>query len=161
MAMLQTTLATELKALALYNDEPSAIQAWADAFANYFQGDGATEGAQSNALYITPAAIPAAKAAMVGAMTGLSTAGAAAIQAGIVAFWGALVPATAWPTTTAITPPPGLSGLAVALQAVFDANTVGGLSKDDSMTAIAGAIHPINAVGGTATWPGLGPQPIT
>lgn len=155
MAMLQTTLADELKALALYDNEPDAIQAWADAFAAYF-GD-----AESNAVIIAPAAIPAAKAAMAGAMTGLSMTGAAALQAGIVAFWGALVPATAWPTTTAITPPPGLSGLAAALQVVFDANTIGGLSKDASMTAIAGAIHPINAVGGTATWPGLGPQPIT
>jgi hypothetical protein len=154
MAMLQTTLADELQALGLYDNEPDAIQAWADAFAAYF------EDAESNAVIIASAAIPAAKAAMVSAMTGLSTAGAAAIQAGIVAFWGALVPATAWLTTTAITPPPGLSGLTAALQAVFDANTTGGLSKDASMTAIAGAIHPINAVGGAATWPGLGPQPI-
>jgi hypothetical protein len=93
-------------------------------------------------------------------MTGLSVTGPAAIQAGIVAFWGAIIPATAWTGVTAITPPPPLAGLVASLTLVFAANVAGKKSKDDSMTAIANAIHTAN-LGGIAAWPlPIGPQPI-
>ena len=162
MAMNLTTLENELKAMALYSTEAAAVTAWADAFAAYFEGDGVTEGAESNLVYIVAAAIPAAKAAMAAGLVGMSVSGqgAAKIAAGITAFWGALVPAVAWPTTTLITPPLLLAGLAVALNAVFAANRSGALSKNDSMDAIAAVIN-TNNQGGTATWPIIGPQPIT
>lgn len=162
MAMSLATLKTELKAMALFSTEPPAVTAWTSAFAAYFQGNGVTEGAESNLVYIAAAAIPAAKAAMAGGLAGMSAsgAGAAKIAAAIALFWGALVPATAWPTTTAITPPALLAGLAATLQTTFTANKNGSLSKNDSMDAIATDIHAANQ-GGTATWPGIGPQPIT
>ncbi|OGO08149.1 MAG: hypothetical protein A2Y61_00245 [Chloroflexi bacterium RBG_13_60_13] len=161
MALNQTTLADELVALDLYDNEPGAIQAWADAFAAFWEGDGVTNGAQSNAFYVSPAATPAAKAAMIGAMPGLAVSGAAALQAGIAAFWGALVPPTAWPSTTVITPPPGVANLAAALQTTFDANRDGASSEEDSMSAIAATLYAAS-LGGTATWSQpLGPQPIT
>ncbi len=154
MALLQATLTTELQSLGLYGVEADAIDDWTAAFSAYF------EDAESNVVSINPAALPAAESAMKGAMVGLSTGGASALQAGILAFWGALVPATAWTTVTAITPPPGLSGLAAAVQDAFDANTVAGNDKNTSMAAIAAKIHPLQ-LGGTATWPTpVGPQPI-
>jgi hypothetical protein len=154
MGLSATDLGDALKAMALYDNETAAIAAWADAYATYF------EEASSNGVPINPLALPVAKAAMIGAMTGLSTAAAVSIQAGALAFWGALVPPTAWVSVTVITPPPLLSGLSGALTTVFTANIVGQLSKDASMDAIAAAIH-TNSLGGTATWPTpVGPQPI-
>ena len=158
MALSEATLATELKALPLFNTEATAIQAWANAFSTYF-GDAA-----SNGVTIAPAAIPAAKAAMIAQLSGMSGAdqGATKIGAGIVAFWGGLVPATAWPTTTVIIPPALLAGLISLLQAVFDANAAGAVSKETAMDNIAAVLH-TNNQGGTATWPIPGPgiQPIT
>lgn len=154
MALLSTTLATELKAMDLYDLEADAINAWAAAYKEYMKG------ATSNGVTIVPVALVPAEAAMVGALTGLSTSGATALQAGIVAFWGAIVPATAWPTVTVITPPPLLAGLGAALTTVFTANMSGALSKDASMDAIATSIH-TNSLGGTATWPvPIGPMAI-
>lgn len=154
MTLLAATLATELKNTGLYTTEAEAIDAWASAYKTYMLG------ATSNAIVITPAALDAAKLAMVGALTGLSVNGATALQAGIVAFWGAIVPATAWLTVTVITPPVLLTGLTAALTSVFASNKTGSLSKNDSMDTIAGAIH-TNSLGGTATWPTpVGPQPI-
>lgn len=157
MVMAAATLADELKGLDLYDVEIDAINAWADAFATYF------EDASTNGVPIAPLAIVPAKAAMVGALTGLSTDAATALQVGIVAFWGALVPAVAWPGVLAIVPPVLLSGMGVLLTGVFTANTEGELDKDASMTAIAGVIH-TNNLGGIANWPpppgGVGPQPI-
>jgi hypothetical protein len=154
MALSATQLATELQGLGLYDTESAAIAAWADAFANYF-GD-----AQSNAVIIVPGAVTVAKAAMVSALTGLSTDSGLALQTGITAFWGALVPAVAWPTTTAITPPTFLGTIKATLDPVFLANTNGALSKNASYTAIANALHPLQ-LGGTALWPSpLFAQPI-
>jgi len=171
MAMLQTTLADELKALALYDTEVAAAAAWAQAFANYFQGvTPPVDSATSNALPIAPGAIPAAQAAMQGGLTGMNTPGAAAatIAAAILVFWSALVPATAWPGSTGIILPTTLTlpALTATLQGVFTANISGELSKDDSMVAIAGAIHPLNAppapaAQGQTVWPGPLQFPIT
>jgi len=155
MTLLASKLADELKALGLYSTEPAAINAWANAFNNYFTD------AMSNAVPIAPGALPAAKAAMISAMVGLSTsAGPVSLQASIVAYWGSLIPATAWPTVTVITPPVLLAGLTATLVSVFAANITSKASKNDSMTAIANAIHAAN-VGGIAVWPvPIGPQPI-
>jgi hypothetical protein len=156
MTLLAATLATELKKLTLYSEEPLAIAAWAEAFGKYF------EGAQSNLVPIVPLALEAAVTAFLGAGTGMATDAATALTAAITAFWGAIVPATAWPTTTVITPPPGLAALTNTLKGVFLSNTNSSLSKDVSMTLIANAIHAAQA-GGTAAWPlpTPGVQPIT
>ena len=167
MALSQAILATELKAMTLYGTEAAAITAWAEAFAAYFEGDGLTQGAESRAVYITPAGVALGKSAMALALVGMSGSGngAAKIAAGIsagVGFWNALVaaPAVAWPTVTVITPPAALAGLAAALQSTFDANRAGAKSKNDSMDAIAADIHTA-CQGGTATWPGPVVLPIT
>ena len=156
MALTATKLADELKALGLYNTEADACVAWAIAFDNYFQD------AVTNGVPVTPGSTVGAKTAMQTGLTGLSVTGAAALTAGIIAYWNtvASLVASIWPGTIAASPPPSLSAIQAALEAVFAANIAGALSKDDSMTAIAGAIHP-NNLGGLATWPPpLGPLPI-
>ena len=164
MAMSATELANELKAMPLFDNEADAAQAWAEAFGNYFEGDGSTHGAESNSVYVASALMATAKLAMQGSLAGMSSPGqgAAKIQAGIQSFWSILValPASAWATVTVITPPASLSGLAAALQPVFDNNRDSELSKDDAMTAIANAIH-ANNQGGSATWSGPTVLPIT
>lgn len=163
MAMNQTRLVNEMKAMTLYDTEIAVTMAWANAFANYFQGDGVAQGAESNLVYVAPAAIPAAKAAMVAALSGMSAPGVAAakIAASVMAFWGSLAaaPATAWPTATLITPPVLLANLATTLQTNFDANTSGAVAKDPAMGVIAATIHAANQ-GGSATWPGTIVFPI-
>lgn len=157
MALSATTLADELKSMELYSDEASAASAWAASYRAYM------EDATSNGIPIVAASLVAAESAMVAGLSGLSTAGATALQTGIQAFWGAIIPAVAWPTVTAITPPVLLAGLSAALTTVFAANIAGSLSKDASMTSIANTIH-TNSLGGIAAWPapptGAGPQPI-
>ena len=155
MALLADTLATELKAMALFDNEADAIDAWAEAFSTYFE-DAAS--AVLGASPILAAAIPPAETLMKAGMTGLSTAGPAAIQAGIVAFWGSLVanvsnPVTqAWATVTLIVPPVLLTGIAAALTTLFATNTAGSVAKDAAFDAIAASIH-TNNQGGLATWP--------
>ena len=161
MAMSDSTLAAELKAVPLFDNEPDAAAAWANAFDVYFQDAEATAGGP-----VVPAGLSACKSAMEGALSGMSApgAGAAALQAGILAYWGGIVPATAWATCTGVTPPPGMSALAATLTPVFLANTAPGVTKDQAMDAIAAAIHGVNIVGGIAVFPvppaGIGPQPI-
>lgn len=153
MPLLPTVLASELKSLELYDNELEAINGWAAAYRKYM------EGATSNGVTIVPAALIAPELAMVGALGGLSTLAATALQTGILAFWGAIIPAIAWPSTLAITPPALLSGLVASLSGVFSSNTSGLLSKDASMDAIANAIH-LASLGGTTTWPGPAVMPI-
>lgn len=105
------------------------------------------------------------KAAMKAALAGMSvpSVGAAKIQAGVSAFWATLAaPASAYFTgATAITPPPGLAGLAATLTSVFAANTAGAVDKTTALNNVATAIHAANA-GGIATFPTpVGPQTIT
>lgn len=149
--MVQATLKDEFVTMDLYSDEASAIDAWATAWSNYFSD------AETNGIPIQAAALPTAKAAMVAAMVGLSSsgAGAAKIQAGIQAWWSAIVssPAAFWPGCTGITPPPGVSSIAAALGSVFASNTSGALSEEDAYNAVAGVLHP-NNLGGLAAFPG-------
>lgn len=170
MAMSQSELATQLKAMVLYATEAAAAEAWAAAFAAYFEGDGVTHGAESNAVYVASTLMAAAKLDMQTALGGMSDpgAGAAKIKAGIQAFWAVLValPASAWATVTVIVPPIPLVTLDTVLQATFEANRNGDKSKDDSMDAIAADIHAATSPvavpdQGKATWPGPTVLPIT
>ena len=158
MTMLSATLKSNLLAMGLFDNEPDAIAAWAGAFKTYFSS------ASAGPVPVVAAALTSPEAAMKGAMVGLSTGGAAVLQAGILAFWGALNPvATYFPAGLTITPPVGLAGLAASLGAVFAANVVGAKSAVDSYDAIAAAIHAANA-GGIVAFPippaGIGPQTI-
>lgn len=156
MTMSATTLKNELVNMGLFTDEPSAIAGWAAAFRKYF------EDAVAGAVPVTKPALATPEAAMVGAMAGLSTAGAAAITAGITAFWTSLAasPAAYFTGATVITPPPGLAGLTALLTATFATNTSTSASASAAYTAIAANIHTSNA-GGSATLPGPVVTPIT
>jgi hypothetical protein len=160
MALVQATLATELEAMVHTDTEAAAISNFATAFDNYFQGA---------SVLGTPVtgSTAAAKAAMIGAMTGLSTTGAAAITAGITAYWGVITPAVAtiWvlvPPLVSATPPPTLAAITAALTATFTANKDASLSLSASAAAVAANIH-TNQLGGIAiqsTLPSPTPQPI-
>ena len=150
MARNVATLETELNNLALYDTEAAAITGWVNAFSTYFaDATTATKGT------IFARGDPAARTAMVAAMTGLSTAGAAALTAGIVAFWnhGVNRPNVWWATCTAIAPPAALATLEAELDATFAQNIAEEASKALSMQRIAGKIHTA-CNGGTATFPG-------
>lgn len=187
MSMSASTLATELKNMGLYDNEHDAAAAWADAFSTYFEDAVAgPDPPGPTAGTIAVLALGPAKTAMQevlqgpnpdpAVLDGMSTPNQAAakIQEGIVAFWGALVPAIAWPILppagpcTLITAPSGLTGptgIAIALTSTFLTNTNDKKSKDDALDAIANDIHSRNGTGGVATFPptvggGLGPLPI-
>jgi len=181
MAMSETTLATELKAMGLYDTEEAAAAAWADAFSTYFEDAEAGIAPGPTAGTISALALPAAKTAMEDILAGPTTEAldgmsepnqaASKIQSAISAYWAALVPGTAWVVTppagpcTLITAPTLLSGLAATLSGIFVTNTgPPAKTKDQAMDAIANAIHSANS-GGVATFPptaggGLGPLPI-
>src|SRR3990172_7403360 len=147
MPLVQATLATQLDTqVQNVTTEAAARTAWAQAWRNYFAS------AASNAVPITPAALTAAQAAMAPALTGLSLTGAAAIQAGILAWWGALgaEPAAAFPGATLIVLPPLTAGIAAALAPVFVANKGPGVTKTQALNAIATALHTSGGLGGTA-----------
>lgn len=164
MALVQATLSAGLAAMESVDNEPEAIDNFVAAWGDYF--------ALAAVLGIptTPGSLEGALSAMRSALTGLSTGGQGStiIQAAIVAFWGVIAgsAATIWatvPPPTAATPPPGLSGIKVALDGAFSANVAGELGLVDSANAVAGAIHPTQ-LGGIAVIPvppaGPGPQPI-
>lgn len=161
MSLSSTTLATALKSLALYDNEVAAATAWATAWNTYF-----LEAEAGLAGNIDSDGLVNCIAAMTSALSGMSSPGqgASKIQQGIIAYWNAIIFAIAWPTCIGITVPPSLSSLSTTLQPVFNANTAPGITKDQAMDNIAGALHTAN-LGGTALFPvppsGIGPQPIT
>lgn len=164
MALSASTLSTELQAMGPVDNEADGINNFATAFDNYFQG------ASVNGTPVAGGATSAAKSAMISAMSGAGApnAGALAIQTGITAYWGVIIPAAiaTWPSTPPVitaTPPPTLATIAAALTPVFAANTSGSLSLADSADAIAQALHPTQ-LGGIAICgpppPGGAPVPI-
>ena len=136
-----------------FDNEPDARLAWANAYYDYWVG-GAANGVPNDA----PTTM---RDAMESAMTGLSTTGPAAIQAGIVALWTAAVGsfAVVFPGSIAMTPPPGITGLAALLAPVFAANAVPGVTQTQALTNIATVIHTAS-LGGTATFPPAVVSPI-
>jgi len=156
MALLAATLGTQLANMTPQDTEAAAISNLATAFDTYFQG------ATVAGIPVTPGSTAGAKAAMSGALVGISApgAGAAKIQAGIIAYWGAVVPAavTIWVTVPPIisaTPPPGLAGIAAAITPVFASNQAGDLPLATAANNVANAIHPTQ-LGGIAV---IGPPP--
>ena len=162
MPMVSPDLADGLEALVPTSDVSAAISALADAWETYFAQ--ATVGPTG----VASGTLTAAKGAMVAALASLNatSGGAAAIQAGIVAWWGAVVPAAAviWagntPPVLSATPPPSLSTIAAALAPVFASSTSGSLSLQDAVAAIAAVLHPLNLGGIAAVGPPPGTVPI-
>jgi len=154
----ESTLKTELEKLLPTGVEATAVSRLASAWTTYFYEAGVAG---------TPCAggtLAGAQAGMEGALVGMSATGqgAAKMQAGITAFWAqvALQGATVWPGSLApYTPPPGLSLLSAALQAIFAANLAGGKDLSDAAEALASALHTGGGLGGVATMPGVPPLP--
>lgn len=156
MPLNPTTLSNQLQNMTPTTSELIAIGRFVDAYIAFM-----SESSVGGLVPIVPAGLQGApKAACTAAMTGLSTAGATAIQSGLLAFWGAMVPlaATLYPTATLIVPPPPLASLAPLLTAVFAANTQSQLSLADSCTAVASVIYTAS-LGGLATIPTPAPTP--
>jgi len=156
MPMLPTTLANQIINLPLTMDVNIAIEGWANAWIEYF-----SQSSAGPVPCVKPVLFGLPKTLMKAAMTTLSTTGAVALQNGILAFWGGVSASFAlvYPTATAVTPPPGLSGLSTALIPVFAANTIGSLSRPVSANAISVVMHTLN-LGGTATIIAPPPVPI-
>jgi hypothetical protein len=162
--MSQGTLSTQLQNMGLYGDEPSAIEAWAEAFTKYFEDAVATVVTPPMAIPVVVSQLRAGggpKAQMKAGMTGLSVAGAASIAAGVSAFWAKLATTQAvyFVGSLTLAPPAGLSGLAAALLATFAANIAAKADKPTAMGAIATTIHGCN-LGSVITFPGS-PNPYT
>lgn len=153
MALDEATLAAEL--LGISEDpsdtEAAAVIAFAAAF-NVYMLESTVGGNEMVASFGTTA-----KDAMALALPGMNASGAAAakIQAGVIAYWGALAVAGVWDVTlTPTTPPTALATLGAALQTVFDANALPpGKTAAQSTDALAAVWHPL-MLGGFASLPG-------
>lgn len=137
--------------------EADAIEKWAEAWVKYF------EDAESNSVPITVSALrtptTGAKDLMKAGLAGLATTGAAALEAGITAFWGALVasPGLYFSGASPIALPTTLTGIEVDLDAIFAANISGEVSAKDAYDAIVNGpvgLHAGGGDGGTATFSG-------
>ena len=153
MALSQSMLASEMQAALdalTAPSAPSAEQAQAQAFGNYFKD------AQHNAVFILPGPVDSlAVPAMTAAMTftiGTPATAAAVLTAGYTAFWGAIVasPAAFWPAAGVVTPAVGLATLAVALAAVFPVNNAPSITKAQAAANLAAVIHPSAGLTGSA-----------
>ena len=169
MALTAATLADGLKALTPTDNEADAIAAFSAAWEAYFAK------ATVLGVAVNGGSLAGALGALEAALVGMSAtgAGAAKLQAGVVAFWGIVATSAAaiWtmvppvPPPTAATPPAGITGIAAALVPVFASNTSGSVDLDTSATNVANVIHPLN-LGGIAVIPppppptNPGPQPI-
>lgn len=158
MALNQDTLRAQLVAMPNVDNEPAARANMASAFDVYFRG------ASVAPVMAASAALTPARTAMQAALVGLSVPGngATAIQAGIVAYWGAVVASAAviWvhsPPVLSVTPPPSLSTLASVLAPLFTSLTAAKLSKAECCAQLAAAIHTLQ-LGGQAA---VGPPPAT
>ena len=155
MAILEATLATELENLVPTATAPEAVQAMADAYGVYMS-DAVCNG-------ITILSVSALVTAMAGAMsfpnTGSAADAGAAFQAGVVAFWAAMVaaPATYFTAAIGITVPPNLSTLGTALASTFGSNLT--KSLEDSAAAMAADIHTVS-LGGFGVFTGPVSFPI-
>lgn len=155
MALSADTLATELKNIGEPENDEELKNAWGDAWVTYWEESEATYLTTTVGANSAPAvAVTAFKDQIVLLNNPDNTALAAA---GIILdackdFWTEAVPPLAYITIPppagpyVLVPPFMLNPAAeavwiAALVAVFTANTTGGLSVDDSMDAIATAIH--------------------
>ena len=160
MPLTPSTLANQLQNMTPTTSELEAITRFTDAYIAFMSESVVT---LVPPIPIVPIGLQGApKTACIAAKTGLSIDGATAIQSGLIAFWGAMMPlaATLYPTATLLVPPaaflPGATILSPLLTTVFAANVQGQLSLADCCTAIASVIYTAS-LGGTATVPLLVP----
>lgn len=138
--------------------ESASRTAWGTAFRAYFAAAITSNGVSFTSSSIARALIAST---MASAMTGLSTSGPAAVQAGIDAWWTAMVnsPGTYFSGATAVAKPSGLTSIASGMEAsVFVPNRLEA-TKAAAMNRLATYLHGLNA-GGTATIGGT-PRTIT
>jgi hypothetical protein len=147
MTLASATLATGFETLEVTDNVNVAIGRIATAFTDYMAG--------SSVLGVSalPAILEAApKTAMIGAMSGLNSlnGAAAAITAGITAFWNSLlgIEATIWimvppviivPSTLIV--PAGLAGLQSVIQGAFDTNVNAKATLPVAAATLATEIH--------------------
>jgi len=155
MTRSAATLATGFATLVPTANVNVAKTRIANAFVAYFS-EAVVAGSQANSVALGGAP----KTAMVAAMTELNTSGgaAAAIAAGIVAFWGGLsgIEASVWDDVPlwlrlipgSIVPPDGNVDLVEALEGAFATCQATKPSLEDASIIIADAIHGTQA-GGT------------
>lgn len=157
MAMLQSTLSTQLQNMAPAAAEATAITNLVNAYGTY------ASAAAAGAVPITPAGVNLGKAAMQAALVGMSAPGAGItkIPLAVVQFWVAVAGglATSFAGALAITPPPN-AGLAALLAATFPANVSGNKTLAQAADAIATNMHTQAIIGGTVTLPGPVVTPI-
>jgi hypothetical protein len=159
MPLVPSKLANELGKIRLFDSDPEAAKAWADAWFEYLS---TVTGA---GISVERSALLKLKPAMVTAMLGMSSpdAGSQKLQDGIVAVWNAMIPLTStlFPgTIPPLTPPPGMYQVAAAIRSMTAANTAPGTTRQQAYRSIANNIHPLMVVGGTVTLPGPTTGPI-
>jgi len=173
MGLSADTLATELKAAPEFPaTEQDVIDKWSAAWQTYWEESEATPGPVA-ANSSPSAAVSAFETAMIGisSTSNDEVAAATIIKDACKQFWTAATPVLAYPTVPApapgayVTPPPFMvsaeteNAFVAALAAVFLANRVGSVGKDDSMDAIATAIDLVQ--GGATFLDTTTPTPIT
>lgn len=150
MPLSSSTLADGLEALAPTDSEAAAISAIVSAWDAYFGGS------TVSGVTATPGSYAAGLSTMQTALVGMSAtgAGAAALAAGVTAFWSGIagLATTIWITAPVvlvppIVPPAGLAALPAALAAAFASNTSGSSSLADSAAAVAAALHTNGGLG--------------
>ncbi len=145
MTMAAATLSTQLQGISGAT-EAAAITSWVTAWETYFS---------ASVSNVTNPFIPnaGARAAMAAALVGFSTSGngAAKVQAGIIAWWGAMsaAPGTYYSGVSFVSAPGGLTSIAADLGPIFTSNKNGSLSASAACGAIATAIHARNLGGST------------
>lgn len=154
MTLVASTLASGLGNMVPVETEAQAISNFASAWDSYFSA------ASVNGVPIQRAAYQPAMAALRSALVGMSApnAGPAAIQSAITAFWSTLAPLgpSLWVLAPAVvtpplTPPPGLGGIAGALQSVFTANAQNeNATLSSCVQAVASVLHSAGGLGGIA-----------
>lgn len=164
MALSASTLSSALQAMTPTDSEATARQRFADAFETYFL-DATVSGAP-----LVPASIGPGLSALASALVGMSAtgAGAAALAAGVSAFWTAQLglATSMWITAPIvlvppIVPPAGLAGLAATLTSTFESNRAGGLSLAQACDQLAAVIHAACSGGGVpGSVPPAPPAPI-
>lgn len=106
-----------------------------------------------------------AKADMQSAMAALNTSnqGAAAIAAGVTAYWNDIISqhSSTFPTSTAVVAPSGIASLASALQATFNSNAAVNLTGLSSAQISAAVATMLTNIANTIHAACIGPTPGT
>ena len=159
MTLSSSTLADALESLTPTALESQVITRLVAAFSDYF-GEATVSGAPVTGSLSGP------EFAMATALIGVTAfnQGATKLAAGVTAYWGAVVPASTWvvpgSVLGALTPPPGLPGLAATLAATFASNTSTGVTLEQAAANVAANIHTASTGAIVAATTGRFPTPF-